>query len=296
MYTPRIIVHGGAWTIPKEEQDAHKKGCYKAIANVVPDLLRGMSAREAVTLAIQHLEQDPTYDAGRGAVLREDGTVSLDASIMCGDTLSFAAVMHVRNFLHPIAIAEKLLDKDFSILCSTSAEEFALQQGISPVDSATLIVEREQKRYEDLKKNPMYVLGNAFLPKGTVGAVVRDIHGTIVAGTSTGGVPMAPAGRVGDTPFCGAGTYADNTLGGASATGYGEAIIRSLLTKTAVESLCERTASAATHYAIHRLHAITNSYAGIILIDTKGEYGIYYNTTHMAYAYLDDNATIVASI
>lgn len=293
---PKIIVHGGAWEIPLAEQDDHKHGCYNAIHAVWDDLKEGMSAQDAVCKAIEVLETDPTFDAGRGGVLRADGSVALDASIMTGEDCNFASVMNIKHYLHPIAIAKELLLEDFSILCGESAEEYAHIKGFTRIDNSELIVDRERKRFAELQTQKNYSLGNAFVPNGTVGAVVLDIYGNLVAGTSTGGVPFAPSGRIGDTPLPGAGTYCDNTTGGASATGFGEAIMRVLLTKTACDFLPHYNPMESAKNAVDILYSKTKSFAGIIMLDYKGNYGIYYNTKHLARAYIDTEDTIIATI
>lgn len=293
---PKIIVHGGAWTIPHEEQEAHIKGCYNAVQAVWSDLQKGMPADEAVCVAIRTLENDETFDAGKGGVLRADGRVELDASIMIGESHCFASVMNIKEYMNPIDIAHALLKEDYSILCGEGAELFAQSKGFPRISNTELIVEREQKRFNTLQQTSKYSLSEAFIPHGTVGAVVYDTQGNLVAGTSTGGVPLAPCGRIGDTPLPGAGTYCDNTTGGASATGFGEAILRILLTRTACDFLRDYSPMESAKRAVDILYNITNSFAGIIMINNKGEYGIAYNTTHLAHAYVDANGNIVARI
>lgn len=296
MKKPKIIVHGGAWEIPQEEQEAHIIGCYKAIEYVWSDLQKGMPAEEAVCKAIMALEADGTFDAGRGSVLREDGSVELDAALMVGATHKFSSVINVKHYMHPIAIAHALLDETISILAGYGAEQFAEKQGMQRIENTALISERERKRFAMLQANPTYALQGAFVPRGTVGAVVYDVYGNIAAGTSTGGVPLAPSGRVGDTPLPGAGTYCDNTTGGASATGFGEAILRVLLTRTACDLLRDHSPMESAQRAVDILHIKTHSFAGIILINANGEYGIAYNTTHLARAYVDETGNIIARI
>ena len=293
---PKIIVHGGAWEIPLEEQENHIKGCYNAVQAVWSDLQKGMPAHEAVCTAIRVLETDETFDAGKGGVLRANGTVELDAAIMVGKSHSFASVMNIKEYMNPIDIARALLDEDFSILCGAGAEAFAQEKGFPRISNSELIVEREKKRFATLKQENKYSLAEAFMPHGTVGAVVYDTEGNLAAGTSTGGVPLAPSGRIGDTPLPGAGTYCDNTTGGASATGFGEAILRVLFTRTACDFLREYSPMESAKRAVEILHDITHSFAGIILINSKGEYGLAYNTTHLARAYVDAKGDIIATI
>lgn len=317
MTEPRIIVHGGAWTIPADRQKAHIDGCRAAVDAVWGELQRGMPALEAVRLAVNVLEADPTYDAGRGAVLNADGQIELDAAIMDGATLNFGAVAAVRNFLHPVDIARKVMDTEFCFLVGEGAERFAHEAGIGAIDPAELVVEREVRLYNELRARAGFSTHDAFrpqagvngaagetastdgttchcpvgpepaMPKGTVGAVALDAAGNIAAATSTGGTPMKRPGRVGDSPLCGAGTYADNETGGASATGFGEGIIRVLMTRSACDFLRDGGASPddAARRAIELLHRRVAGHAGLIMLDRQGRYGVHCNTEHIAHAY-----------
>lgn len=314
MTEPRIIVHGGAWTIPADRQKAHIDGCRAAVDAVWGELQRGMPALEAVRLAVNVLEADPTYDAGRGAVLNADGQIELDAAIMDGATLNFGAVAAVRGFLHPVDIARKVMDTEFCFLVGDGAERFAREAGIAAIAPAELVVEREVRLYNELRARAGFSTHDAFrphsgvtgaagettatggapchspepaMPKGTVGAVALDAAGNIAAATSTGGTPMKRPGRVGDSPLCGAGTYADNETGGASATGFGEGIIRVLMTRSACDFLRADNASPAdaTRKAIDLLHRRVAGHAGLIMLDRQGRYGVHCNTEHIAHAY-----------
>lgn len=307
MTRPRIIVHGGAWTIPADRQEAHIAGCRRAVEAAWPLLRDGATAVEAVRAAVNVLEDDPTFDAGRGAVLNRDGVIELDAAIMDGATLDFGGVAAVRRFANPVDIARRLLDTEFCLLVGEGAERFALEQGLKPVDPATLLVERERLLYETLRSRAGYSTHDAFrpvtdtapagsVPKGTVGAVALDIHGNIAAATSTGGTPFKLAGRVGDSPLCGAGTYADNETGGASATGFGEGVMRTLMTHCACEHLRECLPDEAARRAIDMLHRRVGGHAGLIMLDRHGRYGVHCNTDHIAHAYARADGTVHASV
>ncbi len=310
MTEPRIIVHGGAWTIPADRRKAHVDGCRAAVDAVWGELQRGMPALEAVRLAVNVLEADPTYDAGRGAVLNADGQIELDAAIMDGATLNFGAVAAVRGFLHPVDIARKVMDTEFCFLVGEGAERFAREAGIEAIDPTELVVEREVRLFNELRARAGFSTHDAFrpqgaaetgdaacrcpeppMPKGTVGAVALDAAGNVAAATSTGGTPMKRPGRVGDSPLCGAGTYADNETGGASATGFGEGIIRVLLTRSACDFLCGEVNGApsspddAARKAIELLHRRVSGHAGLIMLDRHGRYGVHCNTEHMAHAF-----------
>lgn len=291
---PKIIVHGGAWTIPDERRKAHIDGCRNAVEKAYPMLLQGMSALDAVQAAVNVLEKDETFDAGRGAVLNADGQIELDASIMDGKNLNFGAVAGVRRFMTPVDIARKVMETEYCFLVGQGAERFAREKGLSECDPRELFVKRELQLYEKLRRKEGYSTQEAFepMPQGTVGAVAIDKDGNIAASTSTGGTPYKAPGRVGDSPICGAGLYADNELGGASCTGFGEGIMRTLMCFKACDYLTRNTASAAASEAIDMLHRRVNGLAGIILLDRNGNYGIYHNTDHMAHAYVLPDGTI----
>ena len=295
---PKIIVHGGAWTIPEDRKQAHLDGCRDAVEAAYPMLLDGMSALDAVQAAINVLERDDTFDAGRGAVLNADGQIELDASIMDGKDLNFGAVAGIRRFMTPVDIARKVLETEYCFLVGEGAERFARERGLDECDPRDLFVERELQLYEQLRSKDGYETHQAFAPtpKGTVGAVAIDVNGNIAASTSTGGTPYKIPGRVGDSPICGAGVYADNELGGASCTGFGEGVIRTLMCSRACGYLDGHDASSAASMAIEMLYRRVQGHAGIILLDADGTYGVYHNTDHMAHAYVLPDGTIHSTV
>lgn len=299
---PRLIVHGGAWAIPDEFVDAHVAGVRQAIAKTYPMMLKGMSAMDAVETAVNMLEEDPTYDAGRGAFLNAVGGIELDAMIMDGETLDYGAVGAVRNLLHPVSVARKLIGQDgFRFLVGEGAQLFAKNCGFSEVPVEELLTEREMRFYEKIKSDPNFKPINAFsgkedTPSDTVGAVAMDMHGNLACATSTGGTPRKHPGRVGDSPVVGSGGYADNELGAASSTGYGENIIRVVFCKTACDATQHMSAMQAAEHAVEILHRKGKGYGGIILIHPDGSYGFAHNTPRMAFAYADDSGAPAAFI
>jgi beta-aspartyl-peptidase (threonine type) len=287
-----LIVHGGAWDIPDNEVDAHREGCLAAL-NLGWDMLsRGMNAMDTVEKTIRCLEDDNTFDAGFGSHLNAIGEVELDASIMDGKTLRCGAVAGVRVIRNPISLARKVLEtSEHVLLVGDGAERFAKQSGIDFCAPADLIAEREQLRWEGLHKQGPFVSKDAFrrweVSNDTVGAIALDGNGNICVGTSTGGTLNKFPGRVGDSPLIGCGTYAENALGGVSATGWGEAIIKVVLAKTVID-IMERNGGdpqAAAENGIKILHQKADGYGGVIVLNTRGEFGISYNTPRMARAY-----------
>jgi beta-aspartyl-peptidase (threonine type) len=302
---PRLIVHGGAWNIPPEYEGDHLNGVRHAIAQVYPLLRDGCTALDAVEAAVQHLEDDPTFDAGRGAVLNADGEVELDAMIMDGATLRFGAVAALQNTLHPVHVARLIMERtEHNLLVGVGARRFAGEMGVPEVRADELVTQREWDYYEGARRDPAYSTRRSFQPEhesdanvaphGTVGAVAVDRQGNLAAATSTGGTAMKLPGRVGDTPIIGAGTYADNSCGAASATGWGEYVMRVLLTRTACDLLRTLEAPEAAEMAVDVLRQRVAGLGGLILVDRGGRYGFAHSTSKMAFAYVDDCGQVVA--
>jgi len=291
---PVLIVHGGAWDIPSAQHAAHLDGIGAALAEGRRLLEEGASALDAVEAALSIMEEDPTFDAGRGSCLNTDGSVEMDASIMDGRDLSTGAVAALRNFLHPVRIARQVMERtEHVLLAGEGAALFARQAGFEPVDPMVLLTEREQERLRELRKDDGFRAPHAFGrernddphgdKKGTVGAVARDARGDIAAATSTGGTPKKIPGRVGDSPLIGCGTFADNRAGGVSVTGWGESIIRMGTARTVIEHLrAGRSAEEAADAALRELAGQVKGLGGVIVIDSAGRNAAHYNTPQMA--------------
>ncbi len=278
-----MIVHGGAWDIPDEEVEAHKRGCRRALLAGWEILQAGGNALDAVERAIVVMEDDPTFDAGVGSFLNAEGAVELDAGLMDGRDLNAGAVMAVSTIKNPIVLAHRVLASEYVYIVGPGASRFAREVGLEECPPEELIVERERKRWEERSGTPWDIFG-----RGTVGAVALDRQGNIAAGTSTGGSPFKPPGRVGDSPLVGCGYYADNTAGAASSTGHGEAIIKINMAKSAVDFLRQMSAQDAAQAAIRLLAERLDSRGGLILVDKEGEVGYAFNTPRMARACLSE--------
>ena len=299
MTRARLIVHGGAWNIAEEAHADHINGVHRAVSEVHPRLRDGLSALDAVEAAVRILEEDPTFDAGRGSFLNAEGEIELDAIIMDGETLDLGAVAALHGFLHPITVARAVMERsEYCILVGQGARKFGLEMGIREALREELVTPRELASYAQSKNNPSFSLREVFAPpsNGTVGAVAMDREGNLAAATSTGGSPLKPPGRVGDSPLVGAGAYADNQSGAASATGWGEAIMKVLLTKTACDLLRDHSSEGAAEEAIELLARRVEGLGGLILIDRSGNYGWAHNTPEMAFAYAEDSGEVVARI
>ncbi len=290
-----LIVHGGAADIALDGIGPHREGVARAAAIGWQVLNDGGSALAAVEAAIVTMEDDPAFDAGLGSYLNQSGIVEMDASIMDGRTLDAGAVAGVQHIRNPIRLARHVLASPLTFLIGSGAEAFAEQVGIPLVENASLCTRDQIALWEECRKNPPPPGQTQYVPPSphhfgdTVGCVAVNAHGDIAAGTSTGGTRFKPAGRVGDSPIVGAGVYADNLLGGASATGWGEAITRTVLSKYALDALsfCQNPDQAA-RVAVEYLARRVGGTGGIILADTSGRVGFSYNTQRMACAYISE--------
>ena len=295
----RLIVHGGAWSIPAELQGDHVRGVRLAVAEVFPKLQNGLSALDAVEAAVGILEEDATFDAGRGSCLNAEAEIELDAIIMDGATLNLGAVAAIQNIMHPVTVARMVMERtEHCLLVGAGAQRWARRMGIAEVSPEELLTPRELASYDEARSDPSFTTRKPFdlPPMGTVGAVALDSRGNLAAATSTGGTPRKLAGRVGDSPLVGAGAYADNQCGAASATGWGEAIMKILLTKTACDLLKNHAAQTAAELAVGVLHERVQGQGGLVLIDRLGNYGFAHNTPKMAFAYADSGGEVIARI
>ncbi len=290
---PALIVHGGAWDIPDHAVEACQEGCRRALEAGWNVLKKGGSAVDAVEAAIVVLEDAPIFDAGIGSHLNRDGVVQLDAMLMRGDTLKAGAVSAVERIRNPIRLARAVMEKsEHMMLVGLGAEQFAQENGFPLCDPKELIVEREAAAWRRFREEAqrLHKWG------GTVGAVARDGSGLLAAGTSTGGTCCKFPGRVGDSSLIGCGCYADNHSGAVSCTGYGEAIMKMVMAKTATDLMLRgKTAPEAARATVSILAERTGDRAGLICIDPKGNIGFAHNTSRMAFGHVSrDRAPFVA--
>jgi L-asparaginase / beta-aspartyl-peptidase len=276
-----IVVHGGAGRVPEQDWAERREGCRKAARAGWECLVQGGSALDAAEQAVACLEDDPLFNAGRGSVLNAAGEVEMDASLMEGGMMRAGAVAAVRNIRNPIRLARRVLEEGRHVLLvGEGANRFAREIGIDECLPGELITDRQRARWRETRSSDF----------GTVGAVAMDRGGGMAAATSTGGLSGKKVGRVGDSALIGCGTCADALLGAASATGNGEAIIRVVLAKTAVDLLRgDRAPGDAARMAIEILHGRVQGEGGIIVIDRKGRVGHAHNTAFMPAAFMDEH-------
>ena len=313
-HVPTLLVHGGAWAIPEDAAAAHEAGVRNALDAGHAILSRGGTALDAVEAAVTVLEDDPTFDAGRGSFLTSDGRVQLDALLMDGGRMKAGGVACVERLRNPIQAARLVLEESPHVyFVGSGAEQFAFAHGMKLIDNADLVLDRERERLAQAKtreaagladatfsgheddKSPetayapsdaLALLQNQNGPEGhdTVGAVALDTRGNLAAATSTGGTLNKTPGRVGDSSLIGCGCYADNLSAAVSLTGWGEPIMKLVLGKWATDRVAAGTApEIAAREAISYLYNRLGGHGGIILLGPDGRFGFAHNTPAMAW-------------
>ena len=298
---PILIVHGGAWAIPADAEADHLNGVHNALAAGYKILTSGGSAIDAVEAAVTVLEDDPTFDAGRGSFLTSDGRVQLDALLMDGGRMKAGGVACVEHLRNPIQAARIVLEKSQHVyFVGPDAETFVADHGMELIDNASLVLDRERERLNMAKRRQAAGLADetfsghilrddkspetAFDSHDTVGAVALDIHGNLAAATSTGGTINKTPGRVGDSSLIGCGCYADNLSAAVSLTGWGEPIMKLVLGKWATDRVAAGTPpDIAAREAIAYLYNRLGGHGGIILLAPDGSLGLAHNTPGMAW-------------
>ncbi|MES2221225.1 MAG: isoaspartyl peptidase/L-asparaginase [Acidobacteriota bacterium] len=296
---PVLVVHGGAWDIPDELVEPHRRGVTSALAAGYALLEKGASAVDAVEAAVTIMEDDEAFDAGRGSFLTNDGRVQLDALLMDGNTLRAGGIACVERLRNPIRAARLVMDLSPHVyFVGAGAEAFAAEHGMPLIDNSELVIDRERRHLaatqQKLRTSDRPRSAPAVSPQlsamqsanshDTVGAVALDGRGNLAAATSTGGTLNKSPGRVGDSSLIGCGCYADNLSAAVSLTGWGEPIMKLVLGKWAVDRVQQGTppaqaAEEAIAYLFHRL----GGHGGIILVGPMGRIGVAHNTPRMAW-------------
>jgi L-asparaginase / beta-aspartyl-peptidase len=276
--------------MPDDAIAAHEDGIANALAAGYALLEQGATAVDAVEAAVAVMEDDDTFDAGRGSFLTQDGRVQMDALLMNGENLRTGGVACVERLRNPIRAARLVLDKSPHVyFVGTGAERFARQHGMALCDNMDLVVRREQERLykaqaDELAGLPDETFSGSLDSHDTVGAVALDTYGNIAAGTSTGGTLNKAPGRVGDSSLIGCGCYADNLSAAVSLTGWGEPIMKLVLGKWAVDRVAAGASpDEAAYEAIAYLFNRLGGHGGIILLGPDGRVGLAHNTPRMAW-------------
>jgi len=281
--------------MPDDMVDAHIHGVTNALAAGWRVLERGGTALDAVEEAVVIMEDDETFDAGRGSFLNRDGKVQLDALIMDGATLRAGGVGCVERLRNPVRAARKILSESPHVyFVAEGAERFAAEHGIALCKNEDLVIPREVERLREYQADAAQHGNDLFAPSSddvtishdTVGAVALDRNGNIAAATSTGGTLNKAPGRLGDSSLIGCGCYANNESAAVSTTGWGEPIMKLVLAKWTADriqagNLPEWSAQEAMNYLKQRL----DGHGGIIVLNPEGHIGIAHNTPRMAWAY-----------
>ncbi|WP_235973678.1 isoaspartyl peptidase/L-asparaginase family protein [Parasphingopyxis marina] len=229
-----LVIHGGAGVIERDrltaQQDADIRAALSHALETGSAVLRdGGSSLDAVEAAIRELEDDPHFNAGRGAVFTYDGAIEHDASIMDGSTRAAGAITGTSHTRHPVTLARRVMENSPHVfLRGLGADQFSVEQGLEQVENSWFETEERRRQLDEMLAREAEGLSayDVDLKYGTVGAVAVDLEGNVAAATSTGGLTGKRWGRIGDSPVIGAGTYADNRGCAVSATGAGEYFIR----------------------------------------------------------------------
>lgn len=283
-----IAIHGGAGTLPREELTPEVWATYRAALEEAVDagfasLERGASSLDAVELSVRMLEDDPLWNAGRGAVFTEDGRNELDAAIMAGATLAAGAVAGLSHVRNPVSLARMVMERSpHVLLVGEGAEDFAIEQGVALTPRSWFHTERRWNQWLRARAGDKGAAQNVNY-FGTVGAVAADSRGNVAAATSTGGMTGKRWGRIGDSPIVGAGTYAANAGCAVSATGHGEYLIRATVARE-VSALMEYrhldVAAAAREVVQIRLKGLGGE-GGVIAVDAQGNVALEFNSEGM---------------
>lgn len=299
--TPVLVIHGGAGVIKRDMNPAREKAVRAALAQALQNgyaqLKAGKAAMDAVAAAITVLENDPNFNAGKGAVFTHDGKNELDAAIMDGYTLKAGAIAGVHRVKNPILLARAVMEKSPHVmLVGDGAEAFAKEAGVELVDPSYF---RTEERWQQLQKalkedaeHRAHEDVETAKHFGTVGAVALDAQGRLAAGTSTGGMTNKRWGRVGDSPLIGAGTYANNGCA-VSGTGWGEFYIRTV----AAHEICMRVTQMrvplkrAAAEVINQEIPSMGGNGGAIALDADGNVAMPFNTDGMFRGWIGADGT-----
>ena len=302
-----LAIHGGAGTIPKnsltpEKEQAYLSGLATALKAGEAILKSGGSSLDAVTAAVQSLEDFPLFNAGCGAVFTHEGKHELDASIMRGDNLMAGAVAGVQGVRNPVLLARTIMEKSEHVLLSgEGAATFAKLQGMKFEDEKYFHNDLRYEQWQMALKEDAVILDHTITNEkkfGTVGAVALDQHGNLAAATSTGGMTNKKFNRIGDTPVIGSGTYANNITCAISCTGHGEYFIRAVVAYD-ISCLMEyagMTLQQACEKVVNDKLVKIGGEGGLVAVDAHGNICLPFNSEGMYRGCLDANGTFITAI
>ncbi|KAH8269915.1 hypothetical protein KR044_007619 [Drosophila immigrans] len=305
MPSPVLLIHGGAGDITDARIEGKFKGIKEALRAAWQHLEPGSdadSALDAVETAVRSMELDEAFNAGFGACLNTDQEVEMEASLMEGRQLRAGCVTLLRDVMHPITVARRLMEKQRHVFIGGSAaQQLALSTGSERLAPGALVTDSARQALREFQQQQAAGMDTTFArteldapstdPSGeTVGAVAMDRHGHIVVGTSTGGITGKWPGRIGDTPLLGCGTYADDGVGGVSTTGHGETIMRYNLAQRILGAIEHKglSAQAAADRECQLMTKRIGGTGGAIVVDHNGQLGISFTSRRMAWGYVQD--------
>ena len=306
--TYSLAIHGGAGTILRSEMTLEKEAAYKqALTTAIKAgehiLKQHGSALDAVETAIVELENNPLFNAGKGAVFTHDETHEMDASIMRGDNLMAGAVAGIRNIKNPIHLSRKVMENtEHVMLCGEGAATFAKKMGFEFTPDDYFFTEQRHEQWKKAVLEDKVALDHNIKTDekkfGTVGAVALDLHGNLAAGTSTGGMTNKKYGRVGDSPIIGAGTYANNLQCAVSCTGHGEFFIKAVV---AYDVFClmeykQLTLEEACKIVVKEKLVKIGGEGGLIAVDKLGNISLCFNSDGMYRASVGSHQDLMVAI
>ncbi|VVC26653.1 Asparaginase-like 1, metazoa,Peptidase T2, asparaginase 2,Nucleophile aminohydrolases, N-terminal [Cinara cedri] len=292
MSGPVIVVHGGAGSIPDSRDQQKFDGMCAAIRAAHYAYETTSSITEACQAAVECMEDDEAFNAGRGSVLNLKGEIEMEALFMEGKDMNAGSVTGVKNIAHPIALARKVMENTpHVLLMGQSANDFAVKSGFEAVPDDYLMTSHAKIALDNFLKSgsqPITTeIGQGSV--GTVGAIGMDVNGHMVSCTSTGGITGKMAGRVGDTPIPGAGGYCNNEVGTISTTGHGDSIMRYCLASKIMHHLENgNDPNIAAQKACESMSSRVGGSAGAIVISKDGKIGIGFSSPKMAWAFLEN--------
>lgn len=306
-----IAIHGGAGTILKsnmtpEKEKAYTEGLKDAIEEGEIILKKGGLALDAVEAAVVSLENNPLFNAGKGAVFNNAGKNEMDAAIMNGSDLSAGAITGVTNIKNPVSLAKAVMEQSEHVfLAGSGAMDFAKKVGAQLEDDAYFYVQLRYDQFLQAKQSDSILLDHTSTNSegegkkfGTVGAVAKDIHGNLAAATSTGGMTNKKFGRIGDSPMIGAGTYANNATCAVSCTGHGELFIRSVVAYDVSCLMAYKGLSlqeGCEEVVMNKLVKIGGE-GGLIAVDHQGKMTLIFNSEGMYRAMKSSDSELIVGI
>lgn len=283
-----LAIHGGAGVIEKTMPEAEKREYFASLEAALRAgrdvLAAGGTSLDAVEKVVRFLEDDPRFNAGKGAVFTHEGTHELDAAVMDGRDLSCGSVAGLRTVRNPISLARLVMERSPHVFfVGDGAERFADEMKVERVDQKYFFTQRRWDQLQEALRKEREGAGDASpdRKRGTVGAAALDVHGNLAAATSTGGMTNKRFGRLGDVPIIGAGTYANNRTAAISATGWGEKFIRHTVAHD-ISALMEYrglTLQQAADEVIHR--KLDKGDGGIVAVARDGSIALVFNSEGM---------------